>query len=467
MNSKRISLIFAFVFLFIGASELLLSHPISDQLFTDEAKLPRSFRISRAKPSSYSLIKTIYNPVENVYVSFISEWDLQALEMKVYSRRYNSKGKPISNFFKILPITLKQAGPDTASTSIWFPDVCYNFMDNKFLLIWTHFDSDGIYGIELNGRGTREGISSRIFTLKKQLGFRGSGGFPKIVWIAKNNLYALGWLYLYQPNKVDPSPKSGYYLATFTSSLAPRKKMKKVRSLRFIKSVTVLSDFMAVGERLFWFSGEDADAKHERPVIWVTNTKGKILSLSGNSGAGMIYPGKKVKYLEFVHATYDPDSDRFLITWNTADTGMTTERKFQENYFRIMDRKGRFIGKEKKLLQVEPYQSNAQVTFDQEDDHFFLTCAEYKVLYDSDIAPFIPNRDGKSRWGGRIWGYKIDLNGKLIGSRIPLTKVFTDVDTSLYFGEAFYNASDDQHFISYELSNFVLYKQKAFGLIYK
>lgn len=467
MNSKLIAIFFVFVWLFFGVGDFLLSHPKPAQFFPDAAKLPRSFSISRAKPGVYNAVKTIYNPVEDVYVSFIKELDLKTYEVTIYSRRYNSKGKPVGNFTKILPITLKLAGVTEAGKLIMDTDVCFNHTDNKFLFIWSYFDSDGIYAIELNGRGTREDITSHVFTMKKQLNIRGSGGFSKVVWLAKKNQYAMGWLYLHHLQNNEFSPKSGYYLATFKSSLKPIKKMKKVRSLRLITHVTILSDFLAVGERLFWFSGEDADANHERPVVWVTNTKGKILSLSGSSSGGMIYPGKKVKYLGLVHAAYDPGSDLFLITWDTADNSMTTERKFSENYFRIMTGKGKFIGKEQKLLQVEPYQGIPQVTFDQMDDHFLVTCAEYKVLSDVNTAVFTPGRDGKSHWGGRLWGYKIDLNGKLLGSRIPLTKVFTDVNTSLYFVEAFYNASDDQHFLIYDLSNFVNYKQKAYGLIYK
>jgi len=468
MNIKRISIIFVFAFLFLSAADLLSTHPLTGQFFADEAKLPRSFRISRAKSSTYYAIKTVYNPVEDIYVSFISEFDNKTYNVTIYSRQYNKKGKPISPFFKVLPISLKRADSDAAFNFVSHPDVCFNSTNNKFLFIWTlAFFEDEIYGIELNGLGTRQGVTSRIFTLKKEIGVPYSGLVPKIVWMAGKKQYAMGWLYLHHLQGGDISSKSGYYLSTITSSLSTKKTMKKVRSLRYIKTSYILSDFLAVGDKLVWCTGEDVDANYSVPMVWITNNKGKILNLSGNSGAGMIYPGKKVKYLSRVHAAYDPGSDLFLITWNAAESNEYSGSEFQENYFRIMNSKGKFVGKEKKVLLVEPYQGPVQVTFDQTDNHFFLVCAEYKVLYEKSLVSKPAAPDSKSYWGGRLWGYKIDLRGKQIGFRIPLTKVFSDVDTGLHIARAIYNASDDQHFITYDLYDNVTYKRKAFGLIYE
>jgi len=388
--------------------------------------------------------------------------DIQGVSYKVFSRLYNSKGKPLSPFSKVLPVTLKVADHASEHSPILYVDVCYNSTDNKFLLIWISKEYDAIYGIKLNARGNRKGIKSKIFTLKKRSNVFGSAFYPLIVWVPGKDLYAMGFLSVDVWSLPKNMPKNGYYLSTFTTSVTPKNTKKKVKSVKVFHQMFPLTTLLAVGNKLFWGSGEEIDKDWKRPSVWMTKHTGKNLSATPAIRSGVIYPGQKAKYINSVNAAYDPGRDRFLVTWMHSDKDLEMDRISQSNSFRIMNGDGNFIGKEQKVPQAQHYQSQAKVTFDQMDDHFFLVCAEYKILTDAGLASTSSLLDSKLLWGGKLWGYKFNTRGKKIGSRIPLSKVFTDVDLSLSFSGAYYNSFDDQHFVTYYLNNIVTHKSQAF-----
>lgn len=469
MKVNRISILLVFCLLFLGAAEQLFSIPPLGQFFQDEAKLPKSFRISRTKAIPHIPVKVLYNPNEELYVAFIMEYDTKTHSTAIYSRAYNTKRKPKGPFFKLLPFgyyVVKDAAP--SKYIVTFIDVCYNPDDNKFFLIWTYNDFDAIYGMELNERGNREGVTTYTFTMKKHLNKYGTGWGPMIRWDAGKGQYVMGWTYIDGSSNNPNNPKNGYYLATFTPFLTPKKAMKKVRSLRIIDTVPFLSEFIVAGNKLLWGTFEEIDDTWRQPVVWLTKVNGKNLSPEPLRDSGPKYPGKKVKHGGEARAGYDPINDQFLLTWNSYEEDSSYITTYKQNHYRIMDSKGNFVGKEMIVPQVENFQSSAFVTYDQNDDHFFLVCAEYRILEEPYVASsMLPLFDGKNLWGGRIWGYKIDGQGKQIGERVPLTKVFTDVDTGLSFSGAYYNAYDDQHFVFYYLINYISTTSKAFGLIYK
>jgi len=465
MKFQRILIFLVFFVLFLGAADYVKSDSLSSQFFQDDAKLPKSFRISPAKASIYAPRKVLYNPVEDIYVAFTMEFDVKVPEFRVYSRAYNYKGKPKGPFFKLLPMRFPRVLDEApAKYYIVWVDICYNSTDNKFVIIWTYNDYDGISGMELNARGNREGVETYSFNMKKRLNKPGTGFSPMIGWDSNKNQYLMGWTYV---TGSKTNPKNGYYLSTFTSFLTPKKSMKKVRSMRILNYIPILNEFIVAGGKLFWGSVEEIDKNFSQPVAWMTKMNGKNLSPEMALDAGAKYPGKKIRYGGDVSAGYDSTNNVFLLTWNSYDEGISYNRTYQQNHYRIMDGNGNFIGKEQIVPQVENFQSRAFVTYDQNDDHFFLVCAEYKVLAESNFAAPSPQFDNKNLWGGKLWGYKIDGQGKQIGSSIPLTKVFTDSNAALGFTGAYYNASDDQHFILYAVTNNSTQTAKAFGLIYK
>jgi len=406
----------------------------------------------------------LHNPVDDIYVVFIMEYDYKARGYRIYSRPYNNKGKPKGPFFHVQPITFRTKESAPAVNLIYYVDICYNSTENKFFLIWTYSDRDGIWGMELNSRGNREGVTTYTFTMKKQLNIGSSGGNPRILWMPDKDQYAMAWTFR-DTSSNSISPKNGYYLSTFTSFLTPKKIQKKVRSGRIIHVLNGLSEFMLAGDKLLWGTVEPIDEKWSRPVVWITKSNGKILSPNLAIDSGAKYPGKKLRYGGHVRAGYDPVNKLFLLTWNAYSEVSPIIRKSQKNYYRIMDCDGNYIGRQKILPHVENFQINAEVTFDLNNNHFFVTCPEYKVLYA--VSPSSIFQDCQASWGGQLWGYKIDSIGKQIGSRVPLTKVFTDVDTSFSFGGAFYNAIDDQHFLIYFTRKYMIYATKVYGLIYK
>jgi len=469
MRPKHVLLFLIFSLLFVGMSDYLSAYSQSYQFYLKDGKLPKSFRTSPAKTSNYLPLKVIHNPAEDIYVVFTVEYDSKVKKILVYSRAYNHKGKPKGPFFKILPIitVYKDFAPSTYVIS--HADVCYNSTENKFFFIWTYDDYDAIWGIELNARGNREGVSTYTYLMKKQLNKRASGLYPRIVWMPEQNQYAMSLTSLDIGSSNPNSPKNGYYLSTYTPFLTPKKNMKKVRSIRIINGVYLLSEFMVAGNKLLWGTVESINEKWKKPVVWLTKSNGKNLTSDWFFDTGVKYPGKKVRYGGDVRAAYDPNNDIFLLTWNAYAESLPSNRTFHENYYRIMDGDGNFIGKEQKLPQVENFQLAADVTFDQADNHFFLICSEYKILgepfsYAPSLSPLL---DTKSFWGGKIWGYKVDGQGKQLGSSIPLTKVFTDVDTSMHFNGATYNTSDDQHFFIYYVQKLAEYTSKTYGGIYK
>lgn len=475
MKVQRTAILLIVGILFLGAADHLLAEPLSSQFFQDEAKLPKSFRVSRSKSSIYIPLKVLHNPLEEIYVVFILEQDVKTHEIYVYSRTYNKKGKPKGPFFRLLPIYYRVAADEAPKYTITFVDVCYNPDDNKFFLIWNYSDFDGIYGMDLNERGNREGVTTWTYSMKKRLDKQGTGFSPMIDWDAGKGQYVMGWTYIDLSSNNKNNPKNGYYLATFTPFLTPKKAMKKVRSIRIINTVPFLTEFFVAGNKLFWGTFESIDETWRQPVVWLTKVNGKNLSPEPVQDAGPKYPGKKFKNGGVVRAGYDPTNDHFLLTWNSYEEDSSYVTTYSQNHYRVMDGKGNFIGKEQIVPQVENFQSGAYVTYDLNDEHFFLTCAEYKIFDEPYTASSSPLLDGKSMWGGRIWGYKIDGMGKQIGNRIPLTKVFSDNNTSLGFSTgyfnansgAYYNAYDDQHFMLYYLVNNSAYISKAFGLIYK
>lgn len=467
MNVKYFSIILAVGLVFFAASEYLSADPVPGQIYLKDGKLPRTFRISPVKTSEYAPFKVLYNPVEDLYVAFVMEWDYKGGQVKVFSRVYNHKGRPKGPFMQVLPLLYRYGDSAVSKNFVVWADVCYNSMDNKFLIIWTYQDMDMIYGTELNERGNKEGVSFNLHFMKKQLNQRGSGMFPQIDWQEDKEQYVMGWTYISFDSSNPNNPKNGYYLSTFTPFLTPKKNMKKVKSMRIINRPNLLTSFFAAGDKLLWATTEEIDDTWTRSAFWLTKSNGKNLSPDFTSDAGTKYPGKKFKYGGKVSAGYNPDDDLFLLKWGISDAEYEYKNNSLEIHYRIMDSKGNFIGKEQKLSQVENYLTDGRVTYDQNDGHFLITCAEYKVLDDDSLFSISQLPDNKYRWGGRIWGYQIDNQGKQIGSRIPLTKVFTDAEISLYFDGVTYNAYDDQHFIIYDLGNYVKHTSKAFGLIYK
>jgi len=476
MKVKYISILLATLLVVLGAADYLSAHINPNQIYLKDTKLPRSFRISPVKEATYYPIKVLYNPVEDLYIAFIMEWDYKAGQVYIYSRPYNHKGRPKGPYFKVLPMVYMIRDHAPTQYFIAWVDVCYNTAENRFFLIWTYQDMDGVYGTELNARGNREGINFNIHTMKKPLGKRGSGFYPQIVWMPGKDQYAMGFTYLDFDSHNMNSPKYGYYLSTFTPFLTPKKNMKKVKSLRDISDIKFLSDFKAAGNKLFWVTMEDIDGVWIRPAVWFTKSNGKNLSQVPAFDSGTRYPGKKFKYGGYASAGYNFKDDHMFVHWLVADADFSHDRNSQEIHYRIMDGDGNFISKEQKLPQAENFSGGSFVTYDSTDDHFFLVCAEYKVLSELDfsnpspIRNNIPMRDNKYHWGGRLWGYQIDVQGKQIGSGIPLTKIFTNTDDSLYLDGAIYNSYDDQYFIFYDLDKH-LYNayntSKAFGLIYK
>lgn len=466
MSIRKLSIVLVFFILLFGAADYLLSGPLAGQFFQDQAKLPKSFRISRTKAIPHIPVKVLYNPVDEIYVAFILEFDLKAQSTALYSRAYNNKGKPKGPFFRVLPVTYRLAADEApAKYIISYADICYNPDENKFFLIYTYNDFDGIYGIDLNERGNREGITTWTYTMKKRLDKTGTGFGPMIDW--DGTQYLMGFTYIDGSSSNKNNPKNGYKLSTFTSFLTPKKVMKKVRSMRILTYVPFLTEFIVAGNKLFWGAVEEIDDTYSQPVVWMTKLNGKNLGPELVQDAGPKYPGKKVKNGGEVRAGYDAINDQFLLTWMSYEQDSSYRTTFQQNHYRVMDSKGNFIGKEQIVPQVENFQSGARVTYDQNDDHFFLVCAEYKVLYEPTMPSVSPVFDSKQLWGGRLWGYKIDGQGQQIGERIPLTKVFNDNDSGMGFTGAFYNAYDDQHFVHYYLINYSATKSKALGLLYK
>lgn len=463
----------SFLSLFLlGTAEYLMSSPGAGQYFSDGEKLPKSFRLSRSKSNLYVPLKVLHNPSEDIYVVFLVEQDIKAQEIFIYSRAYNYKGKPKGPFYKLLPLTYRAFG-DNAVTKYFITgaDVCYNSTDNKFFIIWNYQDSDGIYGAELNERGNREGVTTYSYQMKKRLNKYGTGWVARIVWMAGKNQYAMGWTYIDASINNPNNPKNGYYLATFTPFLTPKKAMKKVKSMRVLGGhyYPFLTAFFAAGDNLFWSALEPLDDTWSNPAVWLTKSNGKNLSPAVLPDTGVKYPGKKFISGTGTKAAYAADDGIYLLTWNSADDLNDVKKTYQQNHYRLMDKKGNFISKEQILNQVENFQSAAAVSYDEADGHFFLVCAEYKVLDELNFtAPSAAIlKDEKANWGGRLWGYKIDKQGNQIGSRIPLTKVFSDVNSGLMFRDICYNASDDQHFVYYYVVDYNTFKSKAFGLIYK
>lgn len=436
-----------------------------DQFFTVDAKLPKTFRISPAKASVYMPFKVLHNPAEDIYVAFIWELDYKNQRAVIHSRAYNNKGKPKGPFYQIAPITYYVLDHAPDPYVIMYTDVCYNSTENKFFLIYTYQYYDGIYGLELNERGNREGVTTWTYSMKKRMDKYGSGAYPRIVWMPENNQYAMGWLYFDFTSSSSVNPKNGYQLATFTPYLTPKKTMKKVRSLRTGNEPYPLTTFIVAGSKLLWGTVEGIDDNWLQPVVWMTKSNGKNLTPEPLVDSGVKYPAKKMKYGGEIYAAYNPDEDLFLLTWNSYDASWEENRTYQENYYRIMDGKGNFIGKQKLLPGVENFQSQAGVTYDQNDGHFLITCAEYKVLADAGLPSPIPQQDSKYFWGGKFWGYQIDMQGEQIGSSIPLSKVFTS--DGLYYIGASYNASDDQHILYYYRVDYLAQKSKAFALLYQ
>jgi len=427
---------------------------------TQRDSIPSSFRISPSKSGEFINIKVIYNPDIDRYVVFLGKWTDPGTVTIFYSRLYNSKGKTDGPWQEIYN------GPILGNA-----DVSYNEKNNEFLFIWNDRSRDAIYGRLLNGKGKvkagKTGYSKELVAIKKSSGY-GTGRSPKVAWIGSKNHYAVSWTSAV--SKTHPS--NGMYLATFNS------KLKRVIKPLRVKQQTMknyyayyVAGFIALENKLFWGSAEDGPGNRIKPVVWFTDFKGKMLSGSNQDTKGMIYPGKKVKGDCSVKAAYAPSKDLFLLHWNASDHSFYREQNYRENYYRLMDSKGKFKTKAKKIPKKTQFQSQGSAVYSSNKNRFFIVFPEYKVLYENmNLFPSIAD-NYRSYFGGRLYGLYINSKGRIVdkakSSAIPLTKTFKDPVIRMFFGSTAYNYLNNEYFVTYELSNYDTYDVEAWGLIYR
>jgi len=412
----------------------------------DEKKaIPKPFEISPKRLGRWEVAGVVYNPLLDAYVVFFAD-KTKYKEHIVYSRVYNSKGKPITSLQVVLE--------NTAGFNF---SIAYNEKQNKIFIVWTEekYPIYKLYGMFLNFRGRP--ISKKVMITERPKEVEVLSGI-KINWIPDKNWYALGW-----GGKKARTEIFYYYLVVLNSKLQKVVKPTLVNQFyRWKINISYsLSAFVALQDKLLWGSVENRTAKWLSPVVWFTDFYGNILPASSADTGGMIYPGKKVKGGGTVYACYNPSKDLVYLTWSKSNSWYRPDQTYRENYFRIMDGQGNFKTKAKKLPKKDNFQLGSRIIYNSVEDRFFITYVEFKSYY--------------KEWRlkkERLWGLYVNNKGKLqkhdMGKSraFPLTKV-TEPNLELFFYSGLaYNREDNEFFIAYELA-LDWSTRKIWGLIYK
>jgi hypothetical protein len=405
--------------------------------------LPATFRLLPPRPQIFWLSDFIYNPVSDRYVAFFIKKTVSG--DGIYSRLYNSKGRPVSAFY---PIT------EESPQSLGNCSLAYNPKDNVFLAVGTGRSYDDIIGLDLDGNGRLRGQGAS-FTIKKQTG-KYSADDVAAVWVPGAGKFAVTWTQY--PYSGPRETRSGNFLAlvdrTFKKVLGP----KKVRSQDRYGNARPLDD------KLLWGSSEAA-GNGERPVVWFTDFKGRVLTSYGDNG--FIYPRPAMTGgVAEVYSALDPDHGTVFLYWTDADSFSQSDWAYSEIQYRMMSTGGKFMTPVYKMPKKAPHQPFLCPLYVPEEKRFFLVANEYLVIHS--------NYPKRIFFGGKLWGYYLDEKGRIQDKKghflvdpIPLIRTVLDPTLSMFVGPVAYRSPNKSCFITYHLARSNPPGDESWGLIYK
>ena len=234
-----------------------------------------------------------------------------------------------------------------------------------------------------------------------------------------------------------------------------------------------ITAMIALPNKILWGTFKKVGGGKYKPMVFFTNIKGDMLTVSTGDGAkNVVYPGKTCKGDGYVRAAYNPTSDLLILTWTAADAKWWESRRSQESYFRVMDSNGKF--KTKVLSISKPktsFQGPVQPVYNSVDNKFLLVWEEFKKMYE----PPADYSSSKDTFGyfleASIWARSVDDNGKFLDKKPqPLVRKVKKRNTGLaiaYWSSGVtYNPDDNQYFVTYLLYDFSRAAGTVFGLIY-
>ena len=293
---KNPALVLALLAFCLGTGEARASSPAGPGILS--GALPPVFRISPPQPRYFKPIDVVYNPGRRLYVAFY--WEI-GVKDTVYSRLLNTKGQPAGAPQKLW---------ETDRIAITSAKVAYAGANDAFLIVLVS-RYNTVLGIPTDGRGKLPGGTATVVTLKPET-TAGHIWNARVQWLPTAGQYAVSWTYGFTAS----DPQNGQYLTVLDSGLNCRVKPKLVRK-QTMKNTVHFHDITVAGTRLVWSSTEDGSGKSIRPVVWLTDFKGKIQA--GVGAAGMIYPGGSFAAAWPARAVFDPDRQLLLLRWEAGD----------------------------------------------------------------------------------------------------------------------------------------------------
>lgn len=234
--------------------------------------VPQAFRITPARKGKFYYLDAVYNSRTGRFIAFYIE---SFTRDTVYSRVFDAKGRALSG-----PVKIVDGNPKTMGRF----SVAYNPVEDEIFLIGGEGTFKEVKGIPLDGSGRlRNGVLTVIQIKPETTTY--SAIYPSVYWIPAKNQYAVTWAHSWWQKPLDPL--SGHYLAVYDKDFVRVAGPRHVRQ-QTNKNDNLRSFLCPLDNGLLWGSAEDGTGTKIKPVVWLTDFKGKILTGFGSNG--LVYP---------------------------------------------------------------------------------------------------------------------------------------------------------------------------------
>ena len=410
--------------------------------------IPQAFRITPPRTGKFYYREAVYNSRTGRFIAFYVE---SFARDTVYSRVFDAKGTALGG-----PVKLFDTNPRTMGRL----SVAYNPVEDEIFLVGAEETYKEVKGIPLDGAGRlRDGVLTVIQIKPETTTY--SAIYPSVYWIPAKNQYAVTWAHSWWQKPLDPL--SGHYLAVYDKDFVRVAGPRHVRQ-QTNKNDNLRSFLCPLDNGLLWGSAEDATGTKLKPVVWLTDYNGKILTEFGSNGFS--YPEAAGGFGCFVQPVLDPDTGAVLLVWNIADQFYPWDQTKSVNHYRLMNADGSFRTSIKTIPKRRSFQTAPRIVYLASEKRYFLVCPEYE-----DIGSLDPMR---CYFGGKLWGFYLDSRGNLVNKAgssgavpVPLTATFTDPKVGMILMSLAGPAQDGSLFVAYVLAQVSGQTAEAWGLIYK
>jgi hypothetical protein len=410
--------------------------------------LPQAFRITPPHKGKFYYLDAVYNSRTDRFIAFYIE---SFARDTVYSRVFDAQGRALGS-----PVKLFDANPKTMGRLSF----AYNPVEDEIFLVGAENTYDEIQGIPLDGSGRLPGGVLTIIEIKPH-STEYSGLIPKVYWISAMNQYAVSWGHSLWEKPLDPL--NGHYLSVYDKDFVRVSGPRLVRQ-QTAKNGNCISYICPLKNGLLWGSAEDGAGTKLKPVIWLTDFKGKIQT--GFGAEGFAYPEAAGGYNGYVYPVLDTDTSTVLLVWNAADQLFPWDQTKAENHYRLLNLDGSFLSAIRKIPKKQPFQTAPRTMYLTSEKRYFLVCPEYL-----DIGTINPRLFD---YGGKLWGFYMDSRGNLVTKAgapgavpVPLTGTFTDPKVGMILQSLTGPAREGALFVAYELEQVLGQTSEAWGLTYK